>query len=170
MRKLSEMLKRIPNILSLLRLLAAAILIFAVPFSALFYILYCFCGISDIADGFLARRLNAESDFGAKLDSLADFVFVVICIAKLWRFLAVPLWIWLWIAIIGIIKIISMLTIRIKNGKLDCYHTFLNRLTGFLLFVSAPFVCMRKFWIFAALLCIIATCAAVEEIIINLRD
>ncbi len=51
-------------------------LIFAENFSALFYVLYFVCGISDITDGFLAGKLDAESSFGSKLDSLADFIFI----------------------------------------------------------------------------------------------
>lgn len=41
---------------------------------ALFVLLFL-GGLTDFLDGFFARRLNQVSDFGAKLDSFADFVF-----------------------------------------------------------------------------------------------
>ena len=37
--------------------------------------LYLVGFLSDVADGFLSRALNAKSDFGAALDSLADVAF-----------------------------------------------------------------------------------------------
>lgn len=46
------------------------------PATAAFWTVYGLCGISDMADGYLARRLHAESKRGAMLDSVADLCFV----------------------------------------------------------------------------------------------
>ncbi|HGH0401081.1 TPA: CDP-alcohol phosphatidyltransferase family protein [Clostridioides difficile] len=44
-------------------------------FSSLpFWICYFWCGISDILDGLIARKLRQQSGIGAKLDSIADFI------------------------------------------------------------------------------------------------
>ena len=72
------MKKQIPNIITAARIALSAALIFTENFSALFYVLYFVCGMSDMADGFLAKKLDAESPFGSKLDSLADFIFVAV--------------------------------------------------------------------------------------------
>ena len=37
-----------------------------------------FCGLTDVMDGIIARKTNTVSDFGAKLDTGADFIFAVI--------------------------------------------------------------------------------------------
>ena len=42
-----------------------------------FWTLYALCGISDMVDGWLARRLHAETKAGAILDSVADLSFVL---------------------------------------------------------------------------------------------
>ena len=55
--------------------------------STLFVVLFAGALISDMADGYLARRLNQVSDLGAKLDSWADLAT--------WVSAAVGIW-WLW--------------------------------------------------------------------------
>jgi len=45
--------------------------------------LILWCGLLDKADGFVARRLDAVSDFGAQLDSFADLVSFGVCPAAL---------------------------------------------------------------------------------------
>ena len=41
-----------------------------------FWIIYALCGLSDIADGWLARKLKYVTKTGALLDSVADICFV----------------------------------------------------------------------------------------------
>ena len=55
--------------------------------SVVFCLIYGFCGISDIADGWLARKLKCVTKTGALLDSLADICFVACCAWKL-----LPMW------------------------------------------------------------------------------
>ncbi len=71
-------LRALPNALSLLRLTGAATLAF-LPVGAGFWAVYLLCGLSDMLDGALARRLKAESELGSKLDSLGDLAFVIVC-------------------------------------------------------------------------------------------
>ena len=68
----------IPNIITTLRILGAAVLLLCNPASVAFWVIYGLCGVSDMADGYLARRLHAESKAGAVLDSVADICFVVV--------------------------------------------------------------------------------------------
>jgi len=65
----------IPNILSLYRLLSFpfVIILALMHYEQLFVILLCINLITDILDGFIARRFNMQTAIGAKLDSLADF-------------------------------------------------------------------------------------------------
>jgi len=39
---------------------------------------YLLCGISDILDGYLARKLKAQSALGSNLDTFADFIFTMV--------------------------------------------------------------------------------------------
>ena len=65
------------------------------PFSALFWILYLCSGLTDILDGFLAGKLHQESALGAKLDSIADLVFVGCLTIFAVKNLNIPRWLWL---------------------------------------------------------------------------
>lgn len=71
--------KALPNLLSGLRIaLMPALLMSAVAGSrAWFVALLAVCLATDALDGFLARRLNAYSDLGRKLDSAADYVILI---------------------------------------------------------------------------------------------
>lgn len=70
--------KLIPNLLTLLRILGAAALLFLAPLEPPFLAVYVFCGVSDILDGFLARRWQVSGSVGALLDSIADFLLTAI--------------------------------------------------------------------------------------------
>ena len=149
--------KFIPNIISALRILFSIALMFSITKSVLFYALYIICGISDIADGFLARKFKAESDFGSKLDSSADFIFTAVCFLKLWKFMNFRLYIWLWIFVIAAVKIAAFFANHMKIR-----HTFANKLAGFLLFIFLPFI---HYEVIQILLCIAASAAAVCDFI-----
>lgn len=63
------------NLITFVRILCAAVLAFLPAFSPSFYALYLLAGVSDMLDGFVARRTNTVSSLGAKLDTLADIAF-----------------------------------------------------------------------------------------------
>ena len=76
-------MKHLPNILSSLRIVGTVVLLLSDVSSILFGVLYIVCGISDIADGWLARKLKCVTRTGALLDSVADICFVACCAWKL---------------------------------------------------------------------------------------
>lgn len=59
-----------------------------------FWFVYAFCGMTDMADGYVARKLKAETKTGALLDSIADIIFVICCSFKLVPILTIPSWLW----------------------------------------------------------------------------
>ena len=69
------MKKHIANIITGSRVAFSLPLLFIPLTSAWFYVLYMFCGLTDMIDGTIARKTGAVSNFGAKLDTAADFVF-----------------------------------------------------------------------------------------------
>lgn len=71
-------MRRLPNILSFLRIGLSPALLFVSRQPLAFTALYLLCGITDVLDGYLARKWQAESRLGAKLDSLGDFIFWVV--------------------------------------------------------------------------------------------
>ena len=71
------------NAITIFRMAAGIVLLFCPAFSPAFYVLYIMAGLSDILDGFAARKTNTASRFGARLDTTADYVFVIVCLIKL---------------------------------------------------------------------------------------
>ena len=71
------------NIITGFRVLISIALLFCPVFSPVFYILYLTGGLSDMIDGTIARKMNTVTEFGARFDTAADFVFVVVCLIKL---------------------------------------------------------------------------------------
>ena len=157
------MTKRIANILTSCRILGSVLLLFFPAFSLGFYIIYFFCGFSDMLDGTIARKTNTVSSFGSKLDTAADFVFMAVCAVKLLPKMNIPVWLWIWIAVIAIVKFTNIIWGFIRRKKLVDYHTFLNKTTGLLLFLL-PLTLQFIVPIYSfAVVCTIATIAAIQE-------
>ena len=157
------MTKRIANILTSCRILSSVLLLFFPAFSLGFYIIYFFCGFSDMLDGTIARKTNTVSSFGSKLDTAADFVFMAVCVVKLLPKMNIPVWLWIWIAVIAIVKFTNIIWGFIRRKKLVDYHTFLNKTTGLLLFFL-PLTLQFIVPIYSfAVVCTIATIAAIQE-------
>ena len=81
---------QLPNIITLLRIAGSMGLLFCDVMGVAIWIIYGLCGISDIVDGWLARKLKCVTKKGALLDSLADICFVVCCAWKLLPILISP--------------------------------------------------------------------------------
>lgn len=157
------MKKQIPNILTTLRIIASLCLIACHPLAKPFVCVYALAGISDMLDGFAARKLNASSRFGEKYDSVADLIFIAVCLIKLLPVLHLRNWHIIWLVLIAAIKGINLLISFISHRKTLFLHTTANRITGLMLFVSPILlVWLPVDWLFPVLAAT-ATFAAVQE-------
>ena len=138
-------------------------LLFCNALSPVFYTLYIIAGISDMIDGWIARRTNSVSELGAKIDTIADFVFVVVCLIKLLPVLTIPNWLWIWIGIIAFIKIVNVISGFVVQKKFVAIHSKMNKITGFLLFVFPLTLSFIELKYSAGVVCIFATFAAIQE-------
>jgi len=121
----------VPNFLSSLRLGLVPVLLFLAWDGLAQLFLFCLIVsfVTDAADGFIARRFNATSELGAKLDSWADFA----------TYLALPFSAW-WLrpdliraeaAAIGMVVCFYISPIAIgfiKYRRLTSYHTWLAKI------------------------------------------
>ena len=73
------MIKKIPNILSILRIVLIPLVAWLILFDYFLYALITtlIIAISDFLDGFIARVFNAQSEIGSYLDSIADKAFII---------------------------------------------------------------------------------------------
>ena len=107
--------------------------------------------------------MNATSEFGAKIDTIADIIFVVVCIIKLLPILEIPNWLWIWVGVIAIIKIINIVSGFVVQKKFVTVHSIMNKITGFLLFAFPLTLSLIDLKYSAAVVCIFATFAAIQE-------
>ena len=150
-----------PNIITLLRIAGSIGLLFCDVVGVAFWIIYGLCGISDIADGWLARKLTCVTKMGALLDSVADICFVACCAWKLLPILKLPQWLWLWAGVIVVIKVVNQLLALVMCGRCSFLHTTANKWAGFLLFIAVPMTFYTVIPI--AIVAAVATFAAVQE-------
>ena len=157
------MKKHIANIITGLRILCSILLLFFPVPSSGFFILYLLCGFSDMADGIIARKTNTASEFGARLDSVSDIIFLATAMIKLLPVFYIPEWLWIWIAGIGIVKAINIAAGFITRKKLIFLHTILNKATGLLLFLLPLTLHFFDLRLSSAVLCFIASVSAIQE-------
>lgn len=157
-------MKNVANYISVSRIIMSIILLIPETFSIAFYIIYIYCGISDMLDGFIARKSKNESKIGARLDSVADIIFVIVAMIKILPILNLTNGIITWIMFIVFIKIVNLTCNYIYYKKIVLPHTIANKITGLILFI-APFIIVNTNnpIIFEIIICSIATFAAVQE-------
>jgi len=128
-----------------------------------FWTLYMTAGTTDMLDGFLARRWDEESKFGARLDSMADFVLVLTVGYKLFPWLKLPTALWVMIGVVALVKIVNAISSFVMKHRIEYLHTKANKLTGFLLFIGTMTIGQSYFVPVAWLIACIALFAAVQE-------
>lgn len=162
----------VPNILTLLRIIGSASLIFVAPLSLPFYIIYTFCGASDVLDGTIARATRSTSELGSKLDSIADLIFYLILLTKVFPTLynALPVWIWIFAGAVIFIRCVAYISAVLKYKKFSSLHTYLNKATGFMLFLLPYFMryAFDHTLIFCIAICTVGGLASAEELLIHL--
>ena len=151
------------NIITGFRVLISITLLFCPVFSPVFYMLYLIAGVSDMIDGTIARQTNTVSGFGARFDTAADFVFVVVCLIKLFPVINMPIWLWVWIVMIALIKILNIISGYIVQRKLAVVHSVMNKVTGVLLFILPLTFSIVPLKYAVIPVCAVATLAAIQE-------
>ena len=151
------------NIITGCRILCSILLLFFPALSPTFFILYLVAGFTDMIDGTIARKTNTASEFGSRLDTIADMVFVAACMIKLFPVLTIPAWLLIWIGVIAIIKVINILSGYILQKKFVDKHTILNKVTGAALFILPLTLLLIELKYSGGFVCALATLAAVQE-------
>ena len=151
------------NLITAIRILCSVALLFCAALSPWFYVLYITAGVSDMVDGWFARKTNTVSEFGSKLDTVADIIFVVACLVKLLPVLHLPVWIYVWVGIIAGIKVFNIVYSYVVRKQFITDHSILNKLTGALLFLLPLTLSVIDVKYSAAMVCAVATVAGIQE-------
>jgi cardiolipin synthase (CMP-forming) len=105
----------IPNLLSLLRLLGVPVFLWLVlgpHANGWAFAILAFSGVSDYADGKIARRFNQSSRLGALLDPAADRLYIVATIVALTIRGILPLWLSIAIAARDVLLVATVPVLR----------------------------------------------------------
>lgn len=163
--------KILPNLLSGLRIaLVPALLTTAIAGSRLWFVVSVAVSLlTDALDGFFARRLNAYSDLGRKLDSAADYVTLLTGtagIALLWPAIMHREIFWV---IGGLAAFFGVLVFGfVRFGQALGYHTWATKVLALALIVSmVPLLSDVAAWPFHAVV-VLQVFASVEQLIIAL--
>ena len=151
------------NIITGLRILCSIALLFCPVFSPAFYTLYLAAGLSDMIDGTVARKTGTVSEFGSKFDTAADLVLTAVCLIKLLPVLDIPSWLFIWITIVALIKIINVISGYVIHKKFVAAHTVMNKVTGIFLFVLPLTFTVIDLKYSGAVVGAAATFAAIQE-------
>ncbi len=126
------MRKQLPNLLSFLRIVVLAPVMVALAWATgsrpWFLALFGAALVTDALDGFLARRLGAESDLGRRLDSWGDYVMTAAVVAAIWRLWPEVMqkeWPWFVTTLIGCFAIVAYGLVRWR--RVLGFHTWLAK-------------------------------------------
>ena len=157
----------VPDILSASRIVGSVLLLFTGELNAWFLIIFTYCSVSDVLDGYIARRYGIESPRGEILDSAADFCLILAMLAVLiptqpWE----PWMIW-FIALIAAVRGISLCIGTYRFRRPALLHTRMSKLGGLLLHLAPYLMAFVDLGIVVAIVCSICFAGALEDLAIN---
>lgn len=133
------MLKHVPNALTIIRFLLIPVIVISI-FNGDYIIAFIFftiSGITDIADGCIARKFNLISNFGKLMDPLADKLTQIATIASLTLKDIIPIWI---LAIVLLKELIMIAGASFLYGKdVVVYSKWYGKLATVLFYVAIVF-------------------------------
>ena len=157
---------------TILRMVGTLCLAFVQPESLWFFAVYTITGLTDVLDGWLARKTGTESDFGAKLDNIADLLFYTVVLLRLFPVMweAFPVQIWYAVAGILLVRLAAYFIAAIKYRRYASLHTRLNKLTGGAIFLLPYILAISTGVAYSWVVCVLAYAASLEELAIHLRQ
>ena len=171
------MLKHVPNILTVIRLLLIPLIVFYIFTGQyiLAFIFFTISGITDIADGFIARKFNLISNFGKLMDPLADKLTQISTLASLVFANIIPVWI---LVVVFLKEFIMICGASFLYGKdVVVYSKWYGKLATVLLYIAIVISLLLKqfdisgIWEFLDLgIFILALVATIFSLIMYVRD
>ena len=152
------------------RIAFSLVLPFLTPYSGWFFVVYTITGLTDALDGWIARETGMDSEFGAKLDSVADLLFYSVLLIRffpvLWQMAPRPIWYVL--AVILLVRLTAYVVAAVKFHRFASVHTLLNKLTGGAVFLLPYVLAFSSGVVYLWITCGIALAASAEELILHL--
>lgn len=158
------------NCITVTRMIGTVVLLTIPVLSRPFLVVYTLTGVTDVLDGWVARRTGTASRFGAMLDSWADLLFYFVVIGRLFPLLQEVLPRQIWWAVLGIVGV-RMCAFAVAAGKYRVFasvHTGLNKLTGAAVFLIPYTMASSLAAAYCWGVCTVAGLASAEELVLHL--
>ena len=170
MREEKEHQWNIADTVTALRIAASPFLLLPPLHSAGFLAVYSLAGLTDAVDGWLARKTKTASDFGARLDSVADLLFYGVLLLRLFPVLweRLPVEIWYAVTVIVLVRLTAYTAAAMKYHRFSSLHTWLNKLTGAVVFLLPYVLAVSPGVGYCWAVCATAFASSTEELLIHL--
>lgn len=138
--------KNLANLITITRIIATVVFLFLKVLTKPFYMVYIWCGLSDVLDGFVARSTGTASSFGSKLDTVSDLLFYSAMLYKIWPYLHsnTPVYVPILINAIIFYRILLYIAGGFIKKTLVSRHTYINKFTGLIMFFL-PFMAESRY-------------------------
>jgi phosphatidylglycerophosphate synthase len=162
----------IPNTLTMARVVCVPVLwLLAIARANLpFVILLALAGLSDVFDGYFARRLRQQSGFGAWFDSFADNI--VSASIPFWLFFLLPDFVLANLVVLVAIIVLFVISIMLgiwRYGRIVSYHLYSNKIANLVLYLFVlEAVLVGPSRVFFAVTVFILAIALIEEMAVTL--
>ena len=148
-----ENVLNVPNMISLYRLLAFPVILYMALTNreSTYVVLLCISLVSDVLDGWIARRFNLETKFGAALDNLADICTYAMAILGIFVFKWTEIQPHAWILYLFLgLFILSYIVAFARFGKIPGLHLYSAVSAGYVqsIFFFILFVFGFNVWIY----------------------
>jgi len=144
------MIKKIPNILSIFRIILIPLVAWLILFDYFLHALITtlFIAVSDFLDGFIARVFNAQSEIGSYLDSIADKAFIISAYMLIGTQNLLPIFVIIIVISRDIIIMGAFGLSFAMNQKLDINPIRVSKINTFLQFVLIILVLVNNVAVF----------------------
>jgi CDP-diacylglycerol--glycerol-3-phosphate 3-phosphatidyltransferase len=161
----------IPNLLSLLRLALVPVLVVAACLNEdqLFLLLLGICLLSDMLDGYFARKLQQVTEFGARLDSWADmatYAMMILGLNLIWPTIFNQQFLYLVAATLS--YVLPVVVALVRFSSFPSYHTWGAKLAAVLIAPAFYLLVLYDEQTFFRLVIIFHVLVAMEEIAITM--
>lgn len=138
------MFKHIPNILTIIRFLLIPFIVYNIFHEnyILAFVFFTISGITDVADGYIARKYNLVSNFGKLMDPLADKLSQIATLTSLVATNIIPFWI---LAIVLLKEFVMIIGASFLYGKdVVVYSKWYGKLATVLFYLAIVFSLVEK--------------------------
>jgi cardiolipin synthase len=132
-------LLRLPNLISLTRLMAAPFigwLLYAGRFREALFVLLA-AGVTDWLDGYAARKLHQSNHLGIILDPLADKVLLVVVFVCLGLLSLIPMWLFVIVVVRDVVIVTGALLLRLLRNRREFVPSTMGKVSTFFQIVLA---------------------------------